>query len=387
VLSGAAQATWVSRLPEVREHLHADPGSLGLALLGAAIGSILSMPLVGRVCARYGSRVGVAAGTLVCLVALVGLGFAGTVWQLGLVLVAFGFGFGSWDVAMNIHGQAVESAAGKAWMPRYHAVWSAGGFGFAGIGALLAGLAVPVPAHFTLVAVVLAAGTLGLLLLFVPDAEARRDAHTPRPSVRGIITLPFVLMGVVMACATLVEGAASDWLGIYFREVRTVSPPSASAAYATFAVAMAVSRAAGTWTIGWLGRARAVRFSALVATAGVAVLLISPIVAGAYVGAALWGLGIAIVFPAVVSAAGETPGRSAEAIALVTPIGYAGFLVGPPVLGMIAQHAGGLGNALWLVGALALVMALLAGVTAQRRPTVPSAHASSRDGADRGVTR
>lgn len=366
-LSGAVQATWVSRLPEVRDRLHADPGSLGFALLGAAVGSVVAMPLVGRLAPRFGSRVVVAGGTLVCLAGLIGLSLVDSVLQLGLVLVVFGFGFGSWDVAMNIHGQAVEAAAGKAWMPRYHSVWSVGGFVAAFVGAGLAGVELRIPLHFAVAAVVIAGGVAVLLTMFLPDGRGTPEPHLPAAPRRRIVTLPFLVMGLVMACATVVEGAASDWLGIYFRQVREASPFASSAAYATFAVAMAASRAAGTWTIGWLGRGRAVRASALLAMVGVVVLLVSPVAAGAYAGAALWGLGIAIVFPAVVSAAGETPGRSAEAIALVSPIGYTGFLVGPPLVGMVARHAGGVGHALWVVGGLALVMAVLAGVTAERR--------------------
>lgn len=377
-LSGAVSATWISRLPEVRTALSADPGSLGVALLGSAIGSVAAAPLTGRVAARFGSRVAVAGSVVVCLVGLVGLGLVHSVVALGLTLVVFGFGFGSWDVAMNIHGHGVESAAGRAWMPRYHAVWSVGGFVAAGIGSAAAGAHLPVPVHFLIAAVVLGLGTLALLTLFLRDGRdatrpagpASSDTPPAKPTGR-ILTLPFLLMGVVMACATLVEGAASDWLGIYFNDVRSASPAASSAAFTVFAVAMAASRAAGTWTIGWLGRGRAVRLSGLLALAGVAVVLLSPVTAGAYLGAAMWGLGTAIVFPAVISAAGDTPGRSAEAIALVTPIGYTGFLIGPPLVGMIARHTG-LEHALWLIGALAAVMALLAGVTRERPSPTPA---------------
>jgi MFS family permease len=384
-LSGAVQATWVSRLPEVRTALHADPRSLGLALLGTAIGSVASTPVTGRLAARYGSRVVVAGATVVSLAGLVGLSVAHSVPALGLVLVLFGFGYGGWDVAMNIHGHHVESAAGRAWMPRYHAVWSVGGFVAAGLGSVVAGAHVPVPVHFAVAAVLLAGGVFGLLTLFRADGRNAHDPAFPAPavpvdpaqpaptvSVGRIVTLPFVLLGVVMACSTVVEGAASDWLGIYFNTVRDASPAASSAAYTVFAIAMAASRGAGTWTIAWLGRGRAVRASALLALAGVAVLLLAPVTGLAYAGAALWGLGTAIVFPAVISAAGDTaPGRAAQAISMVTPIGYTGFLVGPPLVGLLAQHTG-LAHALWLIGGLAAVMAILAGVTRDRPSPAPA---------------
>lgn len=370
VLSGVVQATWVSRLPEVRARLDAAPGELGFALLGSSIGAVLSTPVTGRLSNRFGSRTVVAVATVTTLLGLLALGMVQSIVELGLALLLFGFGYGSWDVAMNIHGHGVEAAARRPWMPQYHAAWSVGSFAAAGIGAAAAATRVPIPIHFLISAILCLVGVLALLTLFVVD---RREAvvigpteelHVPVEKVR-LLTVTLFLMGVVMACATLIEGAASDWLGIYFDTVRHTAPAAGAAAYTTFAVAMAISRAAGTWSIGWLGRSRTVRLSALVALVGVAVVLESPITALAYAGAFLWGIGTAIVFPAIISAAGDTPGRSAEAIASVAPIGYAGFLVGPPLIGLLAQHLG-LGHALWTVGGLAAIMFLLAGVTRER---------------------
>ena len=103
-LSGGLAATWVSRLPEIRNHLQADPGSLGLALLFSAIGSIMSTFLTGPLVRRFGSRPVVAGMTLLASVAVFGLSFAPSVVALGATLFCFGFGFGSWDVAMNVQG-------------------------------------------------------------------------------------------------------------------------------------------------------------------------------------------------------------------------------------------------------------------------------------------
>jgi len=364
-LSGALSSTWVSRLPEVRGHLHAATGSLGIALLGSAIGSIVSTFFTGRLIKRFSSKIVVAVMCGVSNLALVGLGLVQSVVQLGLVLVVFGFGYGSWDVAMNVHGHAVEAAAGKPWMPRYHSAWSIGGFMFAGVGALAAGVGIPVPVHFALVAICAMAGVLGCLTLFFDDRDVPDEEVTTHVPAGSLFTRNLVILGIVMACATLIEGAASDWLGIYFGDVRHVSHGAGAAAYATFAVAMAAGRGAGTWTITWLGRALAVRCSGLLALAGVSLLLLSPFLAGAYIGAALWGLGTAIVFPAVISAAGDTPGRSADAISAVTPIGYSGFLFGPPLIGLLAQ-AIGLNRSLWVVGALAIVMVVCGGAARER---------------------
>ncbi len=373
-LSGLVQASWVSRLPEVRTRLHADPGSLGLALLGIAVGSILATPMTGRLVRRFGSRTVVAASCGLSTLALVGASLVQSVVELGLVLFVFGIGYGSWDVAMNIHGHGVEASAGKAWMPRYHAAWSVGSFLGAGLGALAVAIGVPVAAHFSVASAGVFAAVLGLLMLFLADDDATSDselddaASAARQEQRAgrLFSLSLLLLGVVLGCSTLIEGAASDWLAIYFDDVRHVTPAAGAAAFTTFAVAMAASRGAGTWTINWLGRAGAVRASSAVALVGVGMLLLSPVVALAYVGAALWGLGTAIVFPAVISAAGDTPGRSAEAISMVAPIGYSGFLLGPPLIGLLARSIG-IGHALWVVGGLAAIMVAFAGATRERQ--------------------
>jgi fucose permease len=364
-LSGCLSSTWVSRLPEVRGHLHAATGALGIALLGSAVGSIISTFFTGRLVKRYSSRVVVAMMCLLSNAALIGLGLVNSVTQLGLVLVVYGFGYGSWDVAMNVHGHAVEAAAGRPWMPRYHAAWSVGGFAFAGVGSAAAGIGLPVYVHFILVAICSVTGVFGCLTLFFDDRHSPAVEEETHHHTKGLFTPQLITLGVVMACATLIEGAASDWLGIYFDDVRHVSHGAGAAAYTTFAVAMAAGRFSGTWAISALGRARAVRLSGVLALAGVALLLLSPGVAGSYIGAALWGLGTAIVFPAVISAAGDTPGRSADAISAVTPIGYSGFLFGPPLIGLLAQ-AINLQHALWVVGALSVVMIVAAGAARER---------------------
>lgn len=364
-LSGCLSSTWVSRLPEVRGHLHAATGALGIALLGSAVGSIISTFFTGRLVKRYSSRVVVAMMCLLSNAALIGLGLVQSVPQLGLVLLVYGFGYGSWDVAMNVHGHAVEAAAGRPWMPRYHAAWSVGGFAFAGVGSLAAGVGLPVYVHFILVAICSVTGVFGCLTLFFDDRHSPAVQEEAHHHTKGLFTAQLITLGVVMACATLIEGAASDWLGIYFDDVRHVSHGAGAAAYTTFAVAMAAGRFSGTWLITWLGRASAVRFSGVMALAGVALLLLSPVVAGSYIGAALWGLGTAIVFPAVISAAGDTPGRSADAISAVTPIGYSGFLFGPPLIGLLAE-AISLQHALWVVGALSVVMIVAAGSARER---------------------
>jgi MFS family permease len=357
--SGSMLGAWVSRLPAVREHLHARPGQLGAALLAMGVGSLLSMPLTGHLCRQFGSRAVVMVNAALSCLALAVLGQVSSLTQLAAVLFCFGLFYGSWDVAMNVQGSAAEQLAGRQWMPRYHACWSAGSILGAAFGALAAGQHLAVGTHFALAAGACAVVCGVGLSMFINDRPARTPSTERVKTKRGsVITRRLVLIGLITLVSTTVEGAAADWLAIYLAAERGVTQASAALAFTVFAVAMTVGRFAGTPISERLGRAKAVRAGGILAMAGVLLTVSSPVLALSYLGALLWGAGICLVFPAAVSAAGETA-RPAESIAFVTSLGYGAILVGPPLIGALADHIG-LGRALLILVALAAGVAVLA---------------------------
>jgi predicted MFS family arabinose efflux permease len=382
--NGFLLASWVARLPAIRDRLGAGTAELGLALLAPGFGSLLSMPFSGSWCRRLGSRAVVAGTTLVSAVGLVVLAVVASMASLGVVLFVWGSCYGSWDVAMNVHGSAVEQRAGREWMPRYHACWSVGGIAGAGCGALAAqaGLS-PLP-HFAAVAVACVALVTVGLRSFIEDRDPAAAAAAPRRPGRGqrgrapttrrdrgerarVLTTRLLLVGAVTVCATTIEGAAADWLALLLADERGTSDSLAAAGYAVFAVAMATGRFSGTAVAERLGRDGAVRAGGLVCFAGVLLTVLGPGLASAYLGAALWALGVCLVFPAAVSAGGEAPERPADAIAAVTTIGYGGFLIGPPLIGVLAERVG-LDRALLVLLVLAAGIAVLAPAVRARRP-------------------
>jgi MFS family permease len=368
-VNGFLLAAWVSRLPATRDRLGASAAELGLALLAPGFGSLLSMPFSGRWCRRFGSRVVVAVTTVAASVALAALAVVPTLVTLGLTLFVWGAFYGSWDVAMNVHGSAVEQRAGREWMPRYHACWSVGGIAGAGCGALAAHAGIPLSVHFGAVAVACTALVGVALRAFIEDRTgvAETAPQAPRQSRGRVLTGRLLLVGVVTLCATTLEGAAADWLALYLTDERGATASLAAAGYAVFAVAMAGGRFSGTAAAERLGRHGAVRVGGLVSFVGVLVTVLGPGLASAYVGAAMWALGVCLVFPAAVSAGGEAPERPADAIAAVTTMGYGGFLLGPPLIGLLADQVG-LGRAL-------LVLLVLAGGIAALAPAVRSRRA------------
>ena len=358
-VSGAQLGTWVSRLPAVRDRVHASPAQLGLVLLAGGVGSLVSMPSTGWLCRRFGSRTAVAMTAVPACALSFLLGLAPSLLLLGVLLFAWGMVFGAWDVAMNVQGSTVEQRAGRDWMPRYHACWSVGGIVGAAAGAGAAKLGTPVAVHFGIAAALCVGLLLVGLRLFIPDrSPAGTDER--RQSALGILrSRRLMAIGIVTLCSVIVEGAAADWLALYLVDDRHASAAVGAAGYAVFAVAMAGGRFAGTPISQRLGRHRAVALSGLTAVAGVLLAVLSPWLALNYLGAALWALGVCLIFPAAISAAGETPGRPTDAIAAVSTLGYGAQLVGPPLIGFLANRVG-LGHALLVLVGLGVAISALA---------------------------
>ena len=369
--NGGLFASWVSRIPAVRDDLGADERGLGFALLFTAVGSLIAMPLSGRLVGRVGARKVLMVCVLVCAVGYPCLGLAPDLVVLAAVLFVIGAGVGVWDVAMNVSGHAVEQAAGRDLMPGFHAGWSIGTVIGAGAGALAARADLDPAWHFALASLVLAGAAL-LAVREMPDADneaaspAEGEHHVPGPTGPLIRDLRLLGLGVMTFCAAWAEGSANDWLALMLADDRGASGAAAAVGFAVFAGAMTVARLAGTPVVSRLGRVPTLRWGAIVTAVGVVVLLAVPVLAVGYLGALLWGLGIAVAFPLAMSAAGETPGRGPSAIATVATIAYTGFLVGPPLIGTIA-HQVGLEHALWLVLLLAAGIFTLAGTARDPR--------------------
>lgn len=366
-LNGFCFATLASRVPDLRESLELSNGALGALLLTIAIGSMIGMPASGHLIERWGAGAVVRLGALVDLA---GLLLAGTSAAHGLVagtaagLFAYGFGTGTWDVAMNVDGAAVERELGRSIMPRFHASWSLGTFTGAGVGAVAAGLGVPLAVHYA-VAPALAVGVAVVAsrrLLPAGNAAVQGDAAGARSAWLEPRTLA---IGFMVLAFTLAEGAANDWLALSLVDGYDARHWVGVVGFALFVASMTLGRLWGTVVLDRFGRAPTMLASALVAAVGVLVVVWTGVAAAAVVGIVLWGLGAALGFPVGMSAAGDDPARAARRVSVVSTIGYGAFLGGPPLLGFVGDHVGTLDSL--LVIPIAMVPAALL-VSSVRRP-------------------
>lgn len=396
--NGFAFATWMSRVPDVKAGLALSPGRLGLLLLGISAGSMLGLPIAGRVTHRIGAPNAVRVGSAIALPGLAMAAIsAGATASLLLVaggLFLFGFGVGIWDVAQNFEGTVVERAVGRAIMPWFHAAFSLGTVVGAGVGALATYLDVPVGLHVAVVAALSLTVILWQSTTFLPAGEATGDAVThatsnavsdpatnaadaparaPRPSAWRPWAEPrTLLIGVMVLAAAFTEGSANDWMAVAFVDGHHVARAVGVLALATFLSFMTIGRILGARLLDRHGRVPVLRVLFIAAVAGCG-LVVFGYTWLALVGAAVWGIGASLGFPVGMSAAADDPRYAAVRLSVVTTVGYLAFLAGPPLLGFLGNHVGTL-HALLAVGAVSTLAVLVAPVA---RP-LPAARANAR---------
>jgi MFS family permease len=356
--NGVVIGTWVVRIPAIKERLGLGEGLLGVALLGAAVGALVAMPLVGALVSRLGSRRVVGTTALLLSLSLVTPALAPNLYSLVPALMLLGAANGGLDVSMNAQAVVVERGYGRPIMSSFHAAWSFGGLAGAALGGLMASLGIgPLP-HFSAVAVLSAiafVGAYGALLPSRADASEEGAPAFARPT-RALFGL-----GIISFCVLLGEGAMGDWSAVYLNDTLGTGPGFAAAGFAAFSVSMALGRLFGDGLTERLGSATLVRSCGAIAAVGLGVALAvgQPLVA--LVGFACAGAGFSIVFPAALSAAGRTEGMATgPALAAVSTAAYTGFLVGPPFIGFLAELTG-LGYALYLVVALSVAVVIFGG--------------------------
>ncbi len=375
-LNGIAFATWASRIPDAKAALGLTAGQLGATLLFMSMGSLVGLPASGWVSSRIGAAGSILIGLGAMLVGMVGVGIGVDLLEsrlmVGVGLFALGLGIGVWDVGMNLEGAGVERLLGKNIMPRFHAAFSAGTVASALVGAGASALRVPVTAHLVTVGMVVAAVGVWSVRAFLPraleadDAKAPDGAASPRPvrSIAAWTELRTLLIGLLTLVAAFTEGTANDWLSVAFVEGYHLPAWAGVLAFATFLSFMTIGRVAGTTLLDRYGRVPVLRVLFVLAAIGSLMVVFGGSVL-AYVGAAVWGVGVSLGFPVGMSAAADDPDRAAARISVVATIGYTAFIAGPPLLGFLGDHVGVL-RALLAVGAMTVVA--LAVIPAAREP-------------------
>jgi MFS family permease len=332
---GLTYVSWACRIHDIKEFFHLNNAGLGSVLFALPVGLLVSLPVSGWVVTRAGSRkVLIIAGLLfpltLCLVGLVT-----EIWQLVAVLFCFGFLNNLFEVAMNTQAVGIEALYGRSIMASFHGLWSLAGFSGVIIGTWVISLGWPLITHFCMIAVISWALLLVSYRQLLPADQAGEDQPVFAKPDANLLKL-----GLIAFASLITEGTMFDWSGVYFRQIVSVPESFTTLGYIAFMGTMAGGRFTADRLVTRFGVTRVLQMSGITSTLGLLLAVLFPNIYTATLGFLLVGLGVCSVVPLVLALAGKsTTMAPGIAIAAVSTIGFFGFLIGPPLIGFIAQAA------------------------------------------------
>src|SRR5215210_69282 len=330
---GFCFASWASRIPDIQQKLGLNETQLGMVLFALPIGLFISLPVSGWLISRKGSKKIVCIASLCYACILVALGFAEKTFQLVAALFAFGFAGNMANISMNTQAVGVENLYKRNIMASFHGIWSLAGFSGAAVGTLMNGLEIYPGYHFLVVLTF----TVSIFLVAAPFLLNKDNQVNENPPFLALPHKSLLSLGLIAFCSMLCEGAMFDWSGIYFKKVVQARPSMISAGYTAFMCTMALSRFVADYFTFKYGFKRIIQASGLIIMTGLLLAVLIPYLYSAIVGFLLVGVGVSSVVPLVYSAAGKSKILSpGVALASVSTISFFGFLIGPPLIGVLA---------------------------------------------------
>ncbi|MCK3684195.1 MFS transporter [Maribellus sp. YY47] len=337
---GLAFASWASRIPDIKTALNLSDGAFGSILFALPVGQFLMMPFSGKLVTRFGSNNVLKVGLPLYTLALTSIGFVNTGWQLAVVLFLFGVTGNMCNISVNTQGVAAERLYGRPIMASFHGGWSLAGFTGALIGFLMINLKVQPVWHFvTIILVVWAIVRINYPHLVRMDADPKK--HEPR---RKFFMKPdsiLLQLGIIGFFSMASEGAMFDWSGVYFKDVVKAPESLVILGYTSFMIMMATGRFLADFLISKIGRKLLMQICGVMISAGLFTSVIFPYLIPSTIAFMMVGLGVSSIVPTVYSTAGKhekiPPGI---ALATVSSVSFLGFLMGPPLIGFIAEAFG-----------------------------------------------
>ncbi|MEY2710135.1 MAG: hypothetical protein RL031_1008 [Actinomycetota bacterium] len=348
---GIVSMGWVPRIPEIKDLIGLSNGAFGFVLLGSTFGSIAGAQLAGRLMHTFGSQRVVFVGVFIMPAGLAGMGLATNAVVLFLSLFTMGMGYALIDMCYNFQATVVEKILGRRYMSSFHAMWSVGAFVTTVLGGAITRHVSP-RTNLLSIAIVSVVAYLIAAYYLLPssiDGHKGEEEHKAKIPLFGKSVMPLWFLGCGLLASLVGEGAASDWGAILLRDEMGYGKGVYASAFASFALAMIVSRFLGDRALDFFGPARLVKLGGYIGGSiwGIALAISIPM-SDTYpipaliivnIGFVAAGLGIGPMFPAFILAASKTPGIApAVAISRVGVIGIAGFFFGPTITGLIAEY-------------------------------------------------
>lgn len=359
------------RLPDIKHAMGIGEGALGLGLIGTPVGTLISLTLAPPLLERIGYRRAILA-----LIPLISIAFAVAVHAPGplalfLLLLPAGLFIGAAEIILNVEADRTEALIGRRIMNRAHSFWSFGFFGAGLFGAAMAQAGLSPQMHLALVAPLVAIAVAVFLGGYAPSPKRAAESLEKAPRFAAP-SLPILVLVLVTLSAMVLEGASMDWSAIYMRTIFESGPFVAGFAVAVVALSQALTRYFADHFVDRHSPSGVARVLMGAMAMGVLLVFFSPAPAVSLLGFALIGFGTSAIFPLAISAAAQRTDRPAAVnVAALAQISFVAFLLGPPMLGFVAEHWG----LRWTFGlALPFVMLsfLCAGALGGRGPAQPA---------------
>ena len=341
---GFSAGNYVSRIPDLKSKLDLSNSQLGICLLMMSIGVLTALGPIGRFAAKYGSSKTLKIATAALIFVQPFVGITNSVFTLSFVLFLFGMTVASQDVSMNTHGVTLEQKAGLRFMSRFHAFWSVGCLVGSIFGGLFAQAEITIFLHLIVVSIVLTIVTVLSSRLLLPG-DADMHVYSEEQKVKKKRPALILIMGFLGMAASVGEGSTGDWGGVLARETFGASHFVSTIPFIAFSFTMVIGRFFGDQLATKFGPNRILKIGGFIGGSGLAAGLIVGGTGGVIFGWLLYGAALSAVIPLLFSAAGSMANKRfegsispSEAIAMISGISYFGFIVGPPLMGFLADE-------------------------------------------------
>ncbi len=341
IINGFSVGSFVARIPDFKRILDISNATLGLSLLFISAGVFLALKPAGKYSAKYGSQPIIFFSTIAIALSYLLLGALFSLTWFWITLFIFGFVLAAQDVSMNAHAVVVEQRAGRRLMSVFHAMFSVGTL-FGGIlGGVLSQFEITPLTQGSSLALLYIVAALLVRPLFLP---ASVDTHHFGDEKRAKHPPIFAILGLFGLFAALSEGAAGDWGGVLAREAFGASPFISTLPYIVFCTAMIIGRLSGDYLAHRFGASKVIAAGGVISGTGLSAGLLIGGIPAIMVAWFLLGIGLSVVIPLMFSAAGTIALTRysgviapSEAVAKVSGVSYFGFVIGPPLIGFIAD--------------------------------------------------
>lgn len=334
---GFCFATWASRIPDIKSMLLLSEAGLGTLLFALPAGQLSAMPFSGRTVTKYGSRKVLLIAILLYSFCLTLLGLAGAQWQLAIGLYIFGVCGNFCNIAVNTQGVHTQQLFDKPIMGSFHGSWSLAGFCGALVSLIVMSFGLTPYQHF-----LVAFGIVALIVLtnykFIVATKVKKQEKQEGYSFRKNPDTTLIWLGAIAFCCMASEGIMFDWSGVYFREIVKVPGALVVLGYTSFMISMASGRFLSDILVRKYGVKRVLITSGIVISTGLYMAVLFPYIVPCTVAFMLVGFGVSNVIPTVISIAGNNANvPTGIALTIVSSISFLGFLIGPPLIGFIAE--------------------------------------------------